>query len=362
MTKKHIVRAVGFLLAVLTMFCFLSDIFENSSNRKNTVPIRTYYSLKPDTLDLALLGTSGIDRYWLASKAFEEHGIASYAVANNAFPSWLLLTMAKELERKHDDLKLLVVDIRPFTVNHIDGNPVKFENRARSLTEALPFFSIARFEAINKALRLRSETFEDKNRFDLSFFFTFIKHHSRWSEEGFDPYAETEYVLSPYMGAYIHKSSAIRPLAEPLKTFISDERMPLDPICLEDLYELLDYFDKQDFEVLFINTPHGQNERETERTNTVCDILAERGYKYLNLEPDSKIYDLQKDFYNTGHVNYYGAEKFTAYLTAYLLESYDLPDRRGDARYSRWEGTYAAIKKSIAKWEQEAQTVSDAEK
>lgn len=353
MTKKHVVRVVAFVLVLFTMFCFLSDVFENQPNRTNTFKVRTYYTLERDTIDVALLGTSGIDRYWLSSKAYDEHGIASYAFANNAFPSWLLLTMTKELERKHDTMKLLVVDIRPFTVNHIEGSPVKFENRARSLTEALPFFSIARIQAIDKALKLRSEYFEDAERFDLSFFFTFIKHHSRWSEEDFDIYEEIEYETSPYLGAYIHKSSALRPLDKPLTTYKSEERAALDPICLEDLYELLEYFDKQDYEVLFINTPHGQNKRETQRTNTVCDILEEKGYKYLNCEPDSKIYDLQKDFYNTGHVNYYGAEKFTEWFIGYLNENYDFPDRRGDERYSAWEGTYDKIKKTIAKWEEE---------
>ncbi len=354
MTKKQITRAVAFFLVLMCMFCFLSDVFENAPNRKNTIPIRTYYSLERDTLDVALLGTSGIDRYWLAAKAYEERGIASYALANNAFPSWLLLTMAKELERKHDGLKLLVVDMRPFVVNHIDGSPVKFENRARSLTEALPFFSLARLEAINKLLELRSETFEGENRFDLSLFFTFIKHHSRWSEEDFDLCEEIEYETSPYMGAYIHKSASIRTVDKPLTTYISEERSELDPICLQDLYELLDYFKEQDFEVLFINTPHSQNEREAKRMNTLCDILVKEGFKYLDCALDGRIYDLQKDFYNTGHVNYYGAEKFTAWFINYLDKNYEIPDRRGDKKYSQWEGTYGNIRKTIENWEKKS--------
>lgn len=351
MTKKQLTRAVAFFLVLMCMFCFLSDVFENKPNRKNTVPLRTYYSLERDTLDVALLGTSGIDRYWLAAKAFEENGMASYALANNAFPSWLLLTMAKELERKHDGLKLLIVDMRPFVVNHVNGSLNKFENRARSLTEGIPFFSIARFEAINKVLKLRSEIFEGESRFDLSFLFTFIKHHARWSEEDFDIYAETEYELSPYMGAYIHKGSSIKTLDQPLTTVITDRREELDPVCLDDLYELLDYFKNQDFEVMFINTPHSQNEQEAKRINTLCDILTEKGFRYIDCALDEKLYDLQNDFYNTGHVNYYGAEKFTAWLTGYINENYDIPDRRADERYSQWEGTYDNIKKSIAKWE-----------
>ena len=355
MTKKQLFRAVAFLLIVVSMFVLLSDVFENGPNRTNTFKVRTYYSLEKDTLDMALIGTSGVDRYWLAPKAFEERGIASFALANNANPSWFLLPLIKDITRRHDDLKLLVVDMRPFVVNYVGEPQSRFEIRARSLTEALPFFSLARFEAINRALKITSENIESFSRFDISYLFNFIKYHTRWSEDDFNFDHETEVKTSPYMAAFIHKSLSIKQLDKPVTTVVSDERMDLDPICEKDLYELLDYFDKQDYEVLFLNTPHGQNDVETKRTNKLCDILEEKGYDYLNCKLDSELYDLKKDFYNSGHVNYYGSEKFTEWFIDYLEEHYDLPDHRGDDRYYQWAGTYDKVKKTIAAWEKEAE-------
>ena len=51
--------------------------------------------------------------------------------------------------------------------------------------------------------------------------------------------------------------------------------------------------------------------------------------------------DRATDYYNSKHVNYLGAKKYTAYLTAYIKENYDLPDHRGDKTYSLWEEGYA---------------------
>ena len=353
MIKKQALRAVGFLLVMLTMFCFLSDVFENGSNRTNTYKARTYFELKEDTLDVAFLGTSGIDRYWLAPKAYEEKGIASYAFGVNGYPAWLMLPMVKEFARSHDTLKLLVLDMRAFTASYSGAGKGRYETRARTTIDALPFFSAARLGCINKTLEIISENVEGESRFDLSYFFTFINYHSRWSEEDFDIYEEIEYQTSPYMGAFIHKSLSIRPSPKDIVTSVTDERMALDPICLETLYELFDYFETQDFEVLFLNTPHEQSERDTKRLNTMCDILDEKGYNYLYCDLDEEMYDLKYDFYNPDHVNYYGSEKFTDFLMDYFEGRYEFPDRRGDERYSQWEGTYDNVKKTIAKWEAE---------
>lgn len=360
MIKKQLVRAVAFLLVMLTMFCFLSDVFENGSNRVNTYTARTYFELEKDTLDVAFLGTSGIDRYWLAAKAYEERGIASYAFGINGYPAWLMLPMIKEFVKSHDTLKLLVIDMRAFNASYIGADKKRYDTRARTVIDALPFFSAARLGCINKTLEVISENVEGENRFDLSYFFTFINYHSRWSEDNFDIYSETEYETSPYMGAFMHKSLSIRPNPKPMLTCVTDERKALDPLCLDTLYELLDYFDTQDFEVLFLSTPNEQSERDARRLNTMCDILDEKGYKYLCCDLDENMYDLHEDFYNPDHVNYYGSEKFTAWLMNYFEGRYELPDRRGDERYSQWEGTYDNVKKTISEWEAAKQVKNEA--
>ena len=137
------------------------------------------------------------------------------------------------------------------------------------------------------------------------------------------------------------------------KTAETETRGALHPVAEESLNEFLDYLDTKDYEVLFINTPQGRSEEEMSTNNTIADIVSERGYKYLICEIGDD-YDKEKDFYNDGHVNYYGALKFTDYFCEYLLENYDLKDRRNDENCKYWEGHMDKIIDAVAMWEETA--------
>lgn len=351
MTKQQFFRVVAFLLVLASMFVLLCDLFENHENAIVEPRFDAYYDLEEDTLDLAFVGTSGMDRYWVAPKAYEEYGIASYSLSSNANPAWFIKIFIKEIEKHQKNVKLLVVDMRPFVVDYVDAEKRVFDIKSRRVIDALPFFSQARFEAINKALEVISENFEDTSRFDISYFINFIRYHSRWSEDNFSIEKELNNDPSEYMGTYLYKSLSLRTMDQPIPVYETDARAALDPISEEALYEVLDYLVDKDYEILFLNTPHSQKKLETERMNTVRDILEERGFKYLDCPVDPEVYDLQNDFYNTGHVNYYGSEKFTAWFTDYIYENYELPDHRGDDNYYQWVGTYDKVKETIAHWE-----------
>ncbi len=78
--------------------------------------------------------------------------------------------------------------------------------------------------------------------------------------------------------------------------------------------------------------------------NTAMKMVTERGYNVINFNT-SEMYgelgiDWDKDFYNSKHVNYLGAEKYTSWLTKHIKERYGLKDHRGDSRYDSWAEAY----------------------
>ncbi len=93
--------------------------------------------------------------------------------------------------------------------------------------------------------------------------------------------------------------------------------------------------------------------------NTLAGILEKEGFDYVsyNTPEADEEYNFYRgaefsDFYNAAHVNYYGAEKYTAIFAEYLAEHYDLPDRRGEEAVKKdWDGIYAKIKSKIAAYE-----------
>ena len=106
------------------------------------------------------------------------------------------------------------------------------------------------------------------------------------------------------------------------------------------------------------STPKFFEETEMPRTNLILNILEEEGFQCLNFyteQYDGSFtieLDPENDFYNLNHVNYYGAEKYTAALAAYLDENYDLPDRRNDEAVKKdWDGVYDALVEKVREYE-----------
>ena len=345
MTKNQIIRTVAFLLVVFTLLLALCDLFEYE-NSHISERIETYQHLERNTVDAVLVGTSGIDRYWITPKAYEEHGITAYPLSTDGMPSWMIKIMLKEAE-KNQDIKLAVIDMRAFLNTYKEGSH-KFDAAARRVIDGLDFFSLTRFEAINTTLKLRMKTGDpEAERWDPSYFFSFIKYHSKWENDGFS-FTEIEDPESMSLGFLMHSDASIKRLGKDGKDVKSNEKMELDPICEEVLYDLLDYLKKQDYQVLFLDTPHCHSTTEAKRMNTMCDILESEGFAYLVCDVNDGQYDLKNDFYNDGHVNYYGAEIFTGWFGEYLKNSYDFPDRRLDEDCDEdWIGVYDYIKEGV---------------
>lgn len=306
-----------------------------------------FRKFEDNTVDVIFTGTSGIDRYYIAAKGFEEHGITAYPLTSDAQPAWLTVNILIEAVR-HQSPKLVVIDIRPFTTQY-NKKIGSIETGVRYLTDGTCLSPVNRFNAIETSL-VKLQTLSPDTDFDRkTFYLPLLKHHGAWQsiDEFVDEYAYAQ------LGFYM----------SPTRTVVTTEafedvtgevtkRGQMHPVAQESLNQLLDYLDTQSYDVLFLNTPQGRSEEEMSTNNTVCDILDERGYKYLICEIDDT-YDMESDFYNSGHVNYYGAEKFTEYFAQYLLDNYELEDRREDENCEYWYGHYDAIKDTVVQWEKE---------
>ncbi|MDD6581027.1 MAG: hypothetical protein PUE89_09005, partial [Lachnospiraceae bacterium] len=47
--------------------------------------------------------------------------------------------------------------------------------------------------------------------------------------------------------------------------------------------------------------------------------------------------DFSTDMAEKVHLNFSGTKKLTEYLGNYIVNNYDIPDHRGDAKYSSWD-------------------------
>ena len=65
----------------------------------------------------------------------------------------------------------------------------------------------------------------------------------------------------------------------------------------------------------------------------------EEGVTYIDFNKmyDELSLDFTTDMAEKVHLNFSGTKKLTEYLGNYIVNNYDIPDRRGDAKYSSWD-------------------------
>lgn len=357
MTKKQIGRGIAFVLVVCLLLVLLCEIFELGDTTYIATRFTTFSDLSEDTLDAVWIGTSGVDRYWLAAKAYEEYGMTVYPLSSDAMPSWLFTIMIDEIYSKQNP-ELIIVDLRAFAQSNATVSMA--DTRARRILDAMDAFSINRFKVAFKTMKVLKQIDPERDFFDLSYLLSYVKYHAMWAEEDFSLMDNVNFDGSDYMGFFMRRSLSLKPKDQEPVVYDTEYYEELDPIAEESLYELLDYIEQKDLNVLFVNTPNVMLKQEVGRSNTVCKILDEYGINYLNCcETDDQgnftyVIDLDHvhDFYNRNHLNYYGAEKFTEVFATYLDENYGFEDHRSDEAVQKdWDGVYTKIKKQIKKWE-----------
>ena len=357
MTKKQLGRTIAFTLVVCLLLLVMCDVFELSDTSYIATRFRTFYDLNDDVLDAVWIGSSGVDRYWVSPKAYDEHGMTVFPLASDAMPTWAFTNVIDEIYESQSP-ELIIIDVR--TYGQDNTKPDTVDTRVRRVLDAMNFFSLNRLKLALKATDILHQIDEERSAYDLSFLLSYIKYHSKWADEDFSINDNLNDAKNVYMGFYTSSTLSVKSSNIKATVYDNDYYADLDPIVEQSLYDLLDYAQEKNINLLFIDTPRTMSKRDIGRANTLYRILEEKGIPYLNYSQTDKEGNFTnvpglthaKDFYNKNHVNYYGAEKFTEVVSAYLSENYDFQDHRSDeAVTAQWDGLYDNLKKAIATWE-----------
>lgn len=353
MTKKEILRVIAFCLIACVMMVFLCDLFEFENTKGYDRRFYTYRTLPEQTVDAVFIGTSGADRYWCSPKAYADYGMTVYPLSTDAMPAWLY-TNVLEYALTYQDVELVLVDPRAFCQSNTQQ---QMDVRAHRVLNAMAFGSPVWFETACKTMSTIHAAFPEQPRFNLSYLLPFIRYHAKWAEDDFGFAQNIGSRPHDYNGFFVSQTLSVRKKPQTPPAYDSTVTEALDPLSEQALYDLLDFCRERELTVLFVDTPQIPTDTEMPRMNRVYQLLEEAGADYLSFYPgaDHSLaleLDYNNDFYNTGHVNYYGAVKFTDVLAAYLNENYDLPDRRSDpAAQADWDGTYAYLVSQIQSFE-----------
>ncbi len=345
MTKKGFIRVLAFFLVLSIVFYLLCDLFESTNVLNRDQYFSLYRSLPEDTVDAVIIGTSGVDRYWIPAKAYENNGMVMCTLSTGAMPSWLCKNVVEEAYVHHNP-KLIVIDIRPFT----QSNPSQsvLDVRARRVIDSMPLFSANYIKTAFDSMRWIKKADSTASRIDISLLIPFVRYHTKWQDDDFLFEENFGDKIHEFGGYYLDPDCTAKIKKQKVVKYNSQETAKLDPISQEALYEFIDYVKEKNLNVLFVDTPQFRKSTEIGRANKVYEILEEEGMDFIHFYSDTaksgfeiSTLDPKTDFYDGGHVNFYGAQKFTDYFSEYIDEKYDLPDRRDQEEVKEyWDGVY----------------------
>lgn len=112
--------------------------------------------------------------------------------------------------------------------------------------------------------------------------------------------------------------------------------------CTEEvkkyLNRIIELANNHSAEVIFYSPPNLTDENNQKFINGVGEYVKKQGICYLNLNDyRSEIgINMETDMNDVNHVNYLGQQKTSEYIGDFLVNNYDIADRRDDERYESW--------------------------
>lgn len=325
---KNFIKSIIFII----IFCVLWKIVFNVLWLGKT-NISFFYDEPKNSLDVAYIGSSNVLAHFNAPLAYDLYGFAVSILSTNSQPFSSTKYLIEE-SKKYQNPKLYVIDIARVGDNFAENS----EGGQRSVLDSLKN-SKNRIDAINGILKYTDLKKEDY----INYYFSFLLYHNRWKDISFGGYS----AFYPYYKGYLFDKERCK-IAEQEPHQWSNEKTELKQENKEVLEDLIDYIKTNNLEVLFV-VPN-RVFLDDKSINSAISIIEENGFKVINFNTleNFKI-DYERDFYNRAHLNVWGATKYTKYFAKYLKEHYDLPDHRGDSRYSSWVDEYKRFKTNYTK-------------
>ncbi len=317
---KNTVKLILILALFAGVYLYVNRLFLIKSE-DGIEQFHAYYKQPKDSVDVLFVGSSHIFCHINTGILWEEQGISAFDLAGAEQPFWVSLYYIKEA-MKTQDPKLVVLDITTPGVRPVEYQP---ENWVVTNHYGMKWDK-------NKWDALRANTLEESFERLL---FPLSVLHGRYTDLTRDDFVDETNTVN-YKG--FDPREATTPFEEPRVMGIM-ERAPILEKEEKYLRMILEYAKDEDIPLLLVSSPYILTPEEQAKFNTIFDIADEYGVEYVDF---NKLYreldlDFSQDFQEILHLNRMGNAKYTSYLGKLLKERYDLPDHRGDAKYSSWD-------------------------
>ncbi|MBQ9549937.1 MAG: SGNH/GDSL hydrolase family protein [Lachnospiraceae bacterium] len=308
-TAKNTIDVCIFLGILFVILAFLSQLVKPDFGEvynivQVTEKLHSFEEEVPDTIDVVFAGNSEVYRSFSPLQIFKETGITSFLLSDSALR---LCDAAVLIRTSFDSQTPAVVVLEADTIfsdayTHKDGYalPTNF------IEDILPIFH---YHTVYKASHPEN---------------IFVSADPKEKNHALRGFVETKEAV-PYTGP-------------------ADYMGVGDPVGINEeskkyLAEIRKLCEEKNVPLVLVAAPNAKN-----WTYSKNEALTEYAEKYgidfidLNMHLDDMGIDWETDTMDGGnHMSFEGSKKTTGFIEEYLRDNFDLPDHRGDPKYSGWE-------------------------
>lgn len=329
--KRHILQTTLFCLLLLLALSHASSVLKRKESDVKYQP----FLRSGMEYDVLFMGNSHMVNGVFPMELWDQHGIAAYNIAGygNTLPvSYWAMRNAFD----YASPRLMVIDISNVSKEY------KLTGSSGDLHKALDCYPLSptKLMAVHDLIDDPSAMDDDGNLYmDMKweYLLPLGKYHSRWND-----LSRSDFIpdFSLQKGA-----EAIVNVAVPREYEIFEDGYATEENGWGFVYlrRMIEECQNRGIDVLLTHLPFPTKEYQQQDANAVRYIAEEYGVNFVDLAYMDQVVDYQTDLFDSSsHLNASGGQKVTDFLGKYIVDHYDIPDRRTDPAYSHWAQEYDA--------------------
>ena len=323
---KKFLRIITFIILTTAILLGLYRVFSWKDTHASTFSSIHQLEHSPDqTIDIAFVGSSHVYMGITPAVLWGRSGVSSFDMAISGMDKYSSYYYTKHL-LKTQSPKIVVVDLFGYS----------FEEHGVLSNEYRNMMSMPMsLEAIQLVRAYASDDLEKQKEYILRWPVV----HTRYKE-----LKKHDFVDS---GAGLYgkgNGNALDEGGNADLSIVSNEIPEISETNKKVIDDFVALSQEEGFRLIFIVTPYSQNYEEQSTYNSIGNYLETLGIEYVNGNAYASEIGLDGnlDFFDPGHMNIAGAEKFTNWLVNTFQLEAGLDDHRGDPEYDTWQQDFDA--------------------
>lgn len=302
---KRIALLLAFLALFGLIFGYLQSILQPKYVSDSTSFVEGYYALEQNSLDILFLGSSKMFCSIIPNQLATSYGWSAYDFGSSS--QRLIATelyLREALKTQHPKVVCLEMSM---LFSELEG----------SMESDIAFSYVPLRFSVDKVLSL-ARLFHNSIGPTLSYSFPLIQFHNRW-----DQLSSTDFTYPLEAHPHADRGYFFREESEPIEMVYfnsseTDEAISISEQNIIAIKNIKEICEKNNIKLIAFSAPDGFTTKSMQMQRiSYCE---DNAIDYINcyLYWDNLAIDIQKDFFNTGHLNNSGATKFTAFIGEYI--------------------------------------------